>query len=114
MTVVSQNSSVVCPAPFQFDPLGHATITVSGVVTLASGVDSFGNPVPIPAAAVMALIGTEVANVRWTDDNKNTPSATFGKLLSSGQDWWYGGSPLGNIKFAAVSGTPVIHVAFYK
>lgn len=113
MTVVSQSSTITCPAPYQFDPQGVVMITVSGVVTLASGVNAAGKSVPIPLSATMALVGCETNDVRWTDDGQK-PSATFGKLLPAGTDFWYSGSPLSNMQFCAVTGSPVLAVAFYK
>lgn len=102
----------VAGAPYIFAPLGNAQLTVSGVVSLANAVNAGSVAVPIPAAAMMVLITVEAANVRWTDDGQ-TPSATFGTLLMAGQTWEYSGN-LNALKFAAVSGTPLLDVAYYR
>lgn len=101
-------------ASYRFRPLGHAQLNVpsSGVVNLTNAVDSNSNPVAIPPDANMVLVSAEVAGVRWTDDGQ-TPSVTFGIAMSAGQEFAYSGN-LNAIQFAAVSSTPIVHLAYYK
>jgi hypothetical protein len=112
MALLAQEHATVSAGPYQHTPLGNAQITVSGVVGLGNGVNALGAAAAIPFNSRVALITVETANVRWCDDGQ-TPTTTFGTLLSAGQSWEYMGDPAA-IKFAAVSGTPVLDVAFYR
>ena len=58
------------------------------------------------------LITVETANIRWTDDN-TTPTASYGQLLTAGQNYFYVGT-VKNFKFIAVSGSPVLDLNFYQ
>lgn len=107
-----QNYDPVSAGPFQYQALGCSQITVSAACGLGSGVNASGVPVPIPVNALMAAIICEGSSVRWCDDGQ-VPTATFGNLLTAGAGLQYSG-PLSAIQFFAVSGTPVLGVAFYR
>lgn len=111
-TYPTQNWPAQVVAPYQYVALGCSQITVSAAKGLGDGVDANSNAIAIPASAIMAAIVCETASVRWCDDGQ-TPTATFGNLLSSGTAMDYSG-PLSAVKFFAVSGTPVLDVAFYR
>lgn len=98
-------------SPYNFAPIAHAQLTVSGVVNLTAAVNAASSPVAIPTNAVMVLIACETANIRWTDDGQ-TPSSSFGMLMSVGQEFAYSGNLIA-IQFAAVSGTPLLDIAYY-
>lgn len=68
----------------------------------------------VPEGARSAMIQVEVADVRWRDDGP-PPTAGVGMLLGSGAAIIYT-SPAGlaAIRFIAVTGTPVVNVAFYR
>ncbi|HEV2225069.1 MAG TPA: hypothetical protein VGR84_18905 [Candidatus Acidoferrales bacterium] len=89
-------------------PLGFCQL--SGV-SPAAGLSSCTGG--IPTGAVVAWVIDESTNTRWRDDGTN-PTASSGMLLASGN--WppmvYNGD-LTKIKFVAVSGTPVLDIAFY-
>lgn len=99
-------------ASYRFRPLGHGQLTVNAVVGLPNAVNASNVMIPIPPDAVMVLIACEAANIRWTDDGQ-TPSATFGIPMAAGQEFAYSGN-LAAIQFAAVSGTPLLDIAYYK
>lgn len=68
----------------------------------------------VPADANFALIRVETANVRWRDDG-TAPTTTVGMPLNSTDTFMleYSGN-LSAIQFIAVSGSPVVDVAYYK
>jgi hypothetical protein len=99
-------------AAYSFRPLGHAQLTVVGVVGLAAALNSASGAVSVPPDAVMVLIACEVQGVRWTDDGQ-TPTASFGIPMAVGQEFAYSGN-LNGILFAAMTGTPVLDIAYYK
>ena len=108
----AQDHTTVSAGPYQLTALGNSQITVSGVVGLGSGVNAAGAAVAIPNGVRQAVITVETANVRWCDDGQ-TPTTAFGQLLTSGQTLSYVGDHSA-IKFIAVTGTPVLDVAFYR
>lgn len=108
----AQDFSVVAAAPYQRTPLGCAQLTLSSTLGLKSAVNAAGTTFAVPTAARVAVLTVETANVRWCDDGQ-TPTTTFGNLLLAGQSLEYVGD-LNAIQFAAVSGTPVIDVSYYK
>lgn len=67
----------------------------------------------IPNGANMALIQSEVANVRWRDDG-GAATAAIGMILVSGLSpiSYYG--QLGSLRFIAATGSPLVNASFYR
>lgn len=66
-----------------------------------------------PSGANLALIAADTAAVRWRDDG-TVPTASIGIPLSNtGAPLEYSG-PLANIKFIALTGSPVLNISYYK
>jgi hypothetical protein len=97
------------PAPYNYQPLGFAQITITGSpqTFAAAGVT-------VPTGARLAVMTVDAANVRYRDDG-TAPTASIGIQLSSSatQPYEYSGD-LAAIQFIAVSGSPLLNVAFYK
>ncbi len=124
-----QDSLVVCPSPYTYQPLGCAqlivTSTASTFKTLlaAAAVASPATSLitDVPTGARLAVMTVDVANVRWWDDGQN-PTTSVGMLMlftssvttpTFPPPYQYSGD-LAAIKFIAASGSPLINVAFYK
>jgi hypothetical protein len=116
---LSQDFPAFTPAPYNYQPLGCAQVAVTGTAqTLAqllataftAGTSKIST---VPTGARMVLIIVESANVRWTDDGLLMPTAAVGMLATSTQQFQYSGD-LSAIEFIAVSGSPLLDLAFYK
>jgi hypothetical protein len=89
----------------QYVPVGFQQI---GASTLAAA-----TKLTVPAGADLAIIRTETANVRWRDDG-TTPTSSVGMLMASTDPVFEYSGTLSAIQFIAVSGNPVLDVAFYR
>ena len=114
MAAPYQDHQPVAPGAYKWQVIVQSQVTVTGTVGLGAGVNaaSPAATVAVPDNANSALITVETANVRWCADGQ-TPTASFGQLLVAGQTFDYSGD-LNAIKFAAVSGTPVLDVVFKR
>lgn len=113
MATPYQDHSPVAAGPYKWQVIAQSQITVAGTVGLGAGVKADGvTTVAVPDNATAALLTVSTANVRWCADGQ-TPSSTFGTPWNAGQAVNYSGD-LNAIKFAAVSGTPVIDVVFVR
>lgn len=87
-------------------PMGYQQISAA---TLAAA-----TALTVPAGANVALIKSDTANVRWTDDGVTAPTAAIGMLmLSTDQAYEYWGT-LGQLKFILAGGSPVLNISYYK
>lgn len=90
-------------SPVQVTPLGYQQMTsISAATSLPS----------IPANATAAFIDCEVSNVRWRDDGV-APTATVGKNLYVGSQFWYKGS-LSALQVIQVSAGGICNVEYYQ
>lgn len=67
----------------------------------------------IPAGSTVAIITVDTASVKWRDDN-TAPTATVGMTIRDTDppfEYW---GDLATLEFIAVSGSPVLNVAYYK
>lgn len=62
----------------------------------------------IPAGARVAIIQADTNDLRWTDDNSTTPSATVGMLLAAGDSFLYTGE-LQKVSLFSADGGVNIH-----
>lgn len=67
----------------------------------------------VPAGSQYALIKTEGQTVRWRDDGNN-PTTTDGMLIDVGDEFWYTGNDLSDIKFIETAASATLHVSFYS
>lgn len=88
-------------------PTGFCQATVSTAALLSTLCN-------IPAGTKYALISIDTANIRYRDDGV-APTATVGIQLASSATtpYWYT-AQLSALQVIAVSGSPVINVAFYR
>jgi hypothetical protein len=121
-----QDSQVVCPGPYTYQPLGCAQIiatsTASTFKTLlaaaAAASPATSLIADVPTGARLAVMTVDSANVRWFDDGQN-PTTAIGLLMIATTatlfpaPYQYSGD-LAAIKFIAASGSPLINVAFLK
>jgi hypothetical protein len=109
----AQGTTIVKSGPYK--PLGHCQITsLASAVALVTASCSSGS---VPAGAVIAEICVEVAAVRYLDDG-TSPTTSLGILAAPSSAtlpncFAYAIKPMTQVKFIAVSGSPVIDVAFY-
>jgi hypothetical protein len=97
-------------------PLGYCQITSLGsAVALVSASCSTG---AVPAGATILEICVETAEVRYRDDS-TAPTTSLGMPVAPLSStvpfcFQYAATPLSQLQFIAVSGSPVVDVAFYK
>jgi hypothetical protein len=60
----------------------------------------------------VAIIGIDTASIRWRDDG-TAPAASGGMQQASTSQFEYWGN-LAAFQFIAVSGSPVVNVAYYR
>lgn len=105
---IGQDAVVVDPGIYSMTPLGCGQLALSSTAALLSTVTG-----GIPTGARLALITMETADARWRDDG-TAPTTAIGMLMKANS--WpplaYNGD-LTAIQFIAVSGSPVLNVAFY-
>jgi len=89
---------------YKLKPRGYQKISAA---TLAAA-----TALTVPTAANRALIVAAAAGVAWRDDGTD-PTATDGVPISSGGSMLYDGD-LSAIKFILISGSPILHVAYYE
>ncbi len=101
-TVVSQISGT---------PGGAGTYVLSAVNTTSSATVTTGG---IPTGATAAFLQAETADVRWRDDG-GAPTASIGNMVvhGAGGQLFYAGT-LSALRFIALSGSPLLDVAFYR
>jgi hypothetical protein len=105
----AQDHVTVAPGPFTLQPMGFAQILMtSNPQTFAAA------GVTVPTGARLAVMTVDSANIRYRDDGA-APTASIGIQLSSSatQPYEYSGD-LTAVQFIAVSGSPLLNVAFYK
>lgn len=89
------------------------------LITGATSATSAALTVPTPAAgetkANLAVITTETAAIRWRDDStaNGSVNGTSGTPLAVGTFMVYDGV-LQSLRLAAQTGTPSIHVTYYR
>lgn len=99
-------SEVVVPGPMV--PVGYCQLTATGTAALVSTCSG-----GIPIGASVAYLTVETANLRWRDDG-TAPTASVGMLIvAAAAPFLYQGD-LTKLQIIAVSGSPVLDVAFYK
>ena len=108
----AQDHTTVVAGPYQNTPLGYAQFNVSSVTTLAAGLAVATKPYTLTGIERSALFSVEIAAVRWTDDNQ-TPSATYGQPLGSGQAEQIS-TNFGQMQIVSQGGTATVNVSFYK
>jgi hypothetical protein len=101
----SQRSSLVVAAPFAFQPLGFAQLSV--------GATAVGLP-DIPSDAQYAWISVETESVRLRDDG-GTPTSSEGVLLPTGlAPFLYSPSSLSAALFISTSDTAAtLNILYY-
>lgn len=105
--------SIVKSGPYV--PLGHCQITsLASAVALVTASCSSGS---VPAGATIAEICVETAGIRYLDDG-TAPTTSLGipvvPTSTAPACYAYAIIPLTAVQFIAISGSPVIDVAFYK
>lgn len=91
-------------------PGGAGVYTTSGVTTMSA---ASATTTGIPAGANLAVISVETANIRWRDDG-GAPTTSIGMpIAAAAVPFSYSGN-LSQFSLIAVSGSPVVNVAFYK
>lgn len=98
-----------------YTPLGHCQITsLASAVALVTASCSTG---AVPAGATIAEICVETAGIRYLDDG-TAPTASLGIPVVPSSTvpvcYAYAATPLSQVQFIAISGSPTIDVAFYK
>ena len=89
---------------------GAGTYITSAATTSSSASLTSGG---IPHLATLAVIIVETANIRWRDDG-GVPTTSIGMLIpSASAPYTYIGT-LTAFQLIAVSGSPVVDIAFYK
>lgn len=71
----------------------------------------------IPADAVLAVLTVDGGSIRWRPDGATTaPTSSVGHLIPDGGGWTfgYGNDELDAIKVILCTGTPVVHVSYYR
>jgi hypothetical protein len=122
----SQDYPAHATAPYQFQPLGCAQLAITTtaqnlgqlLTTAAAASPVTAKFTSVPTGAKVMAIVVETASVRWTDDG-TAPTSSYGMLMTTTLMPMTGGASiysgdLATIQFIAVSGSPVIDVAFYK
>jgi len=86
-------------------PFAQATITTSAALP------------SVPADAVLAVLTVDGGSIRWRPDGATTaPTSTVGHLIPDGGGWTfgYGNDELDAIKIVLCTGTPVVHVSYFR
>lgn len=91
-------------------PGGAGTYQLSASNTASSASLTSGG---IPPAATMALLQAETADVRWRDDG-GAPTAAIGSIVVHGNNPILYTGTLSALRFIALSGSPLLDVAFYR
>ncbi len=71
----------------------------------------------VPADAVLAVLTVDGGSIRWRPDGATTaPTSTVGHLIADGGGWTfgYGNDELDAIEIVLCTGTPVVHVSYYR
>ena len=99
-----------------YTPLGYCQITsLVLAVALVSASCSTG---AVPAGATIIEVCVETAEVRYRDDG-TAPTTSLGMPVAPLSStvpfcYQYAATPLSQLQFIAVSGSPVLDVLFYK
>ncbi len=88
---------------------GNGVYVTSAATTSSSASLTSGG---IPAGATMAYVTVITANAVYRDDG-GVPTTTIGVIVASGGNFFYAGT-LSALQFIAVSGSPVLNIAFYR
>lgn len=91
-------------------PGGAGTYQLSAANTASSAATTSGG---IPPGATSIMMQSEVANVRYRDDGA-AATASIGIILPSGGSPVPYAGPLKNLQFIAVTGSPLVDLAFYR
>ncbi len=89
---------------------GAGTYQLSATNTASSASSTSGG---IPPKANVAIIQAETADVRFRDDG-GVPTASVGEIVVHGIPPLLYTGTLANLQFIAVSGSPLLDVAFYR
>ena len=94
---------------------GAGTYTISAANTASSaGATSGGIPADAQGRpATMAWLQAETADVRYRDDGA-APTAAIGNLVVHGIPGIFYAGTLSQLQFIAVSGSPLLNIAFYR
>lgn len=91
--------------------LSATTKFATATITTAQALPS------VPADAVLAVLTVDGGSIRWRPDGATTaPTSTVGHLIADGGGWTfgYGNDELDAIEIVAASGTPVVHVSYFR
>lgn len=99
-TIVSQTSGTA----------GGAGVYVTSVATTSSSASLTSGG--IPGAASSSYLFAETAGVRYRDDG-GVPTASVGMIIPSASGLFYQGT-LSALRFIALTGSPLLNVAFYR
>jgi hypothetical protein len=104
-----QDGVVVVPGIYTQIPLGIGQLTLTSTAALLSTVAG-----GIPNGARLAVLTVETNDLRWRDDG-TAPTTAIGMLIVHGSwpPYEYHGD-LTKLQLIAVSGSPVVDVAFYQ
>ena len=91
-------------------PGGAGTYLLSAANTTSSASVTTGG---IPPGATMAFLQAETADIRYRDDG-GAPTASIGNLLVHGIPGIFYAGTLAQLQFIALSGSPLLDVAFYR
>lgn len=99
-------TEVVVPGPMV--PVGYCQLTATGTAALVSTCTG-----GIPVGASVAYISVETANIRWRDDGTAPTTSAGMPIVAAAAPFLYQGD-LTKLQVIAVSGSPVVDLAFYK
>ncbi len=88
-----------------------ATPFATATITTAQALPS------VPADAVLAVLTVDGGSIRWRPDGATTaPTSSVGHLIADGGGWTfgYGNDELDAIEIVLATGTPVVHVSYYR
>ena len=91
-------------------PGGAGTYQLSATNTTSSASVTSGG---IPTGATMALLQAETADVRWRDDGA-APTTSIGNIVVHGTPPLFYTGTLSALQLIALSGSPLLDVAFYR
>ena len=89
---------------------GAGTYQLSATNTTSSASVTSGG---IPPQASMAFLQAETADVRYTDDG-SAPTTSIGNIVIHGIPGIFYTGTLSKLQFIALSGSPLLDVAFYR
>lgn len=102
---IAAAGQVVVPGPMV--PVGYCQLAVSTAALVSTCTGG------IPIGASVAYLSVETANIRWRDDGTAPTTSVGMPIVAAAAPFLYQGD-LTKLEVVAVSGSPVLDIAFYK